>query len=144
MIAVADAGEPRAREKRIEVRWRDMDAFGHVNNAVFLTYLEEVRDEWLERALAGAGDPMGFVLAGVNIRYRRPLTQQDDVVTARCWPVKMGRSSVHTRESLETLGGEIAAEAESVIVAVDGNTGRVRPLTAAERLALERALTPQR
>ncbi|MEA2268861.1 MAG: acyl-CoA thioester hydrolase, partial [Solirubrobacteraceae bacterium] len=33
--------------KRIEIRWRDVDNYGHVNNAVYLTYLEEVRDEWL-------------------------------------------------------------------------------------------------
>src|SRR6266581_272012 len=52
-------------EKRIEVRWRDMDAFGHVNNAVYLTYLEEVRDEWLERALAGVADTWHFVLVRV-------------------------------------------------------------------------------
>jgi len=38
-------------EKRIEVRWRDVDNYGHVNNAVYLTYLEEVRDEWLARTL---------------------------------------------------------------------------------------------
>ena len=36
-------------EKRIEIRWRDLDAYGHVNNAVYPTYLEECRDEWLER-----------------------------------------------------------------------------------------------
>ena len=38
-------------EKRIEIRWRDQDAYGHVNNAVYLTYLEEARDEWLEQTL---------------------------------------------------------------------------------------------
>jgi acyl-CoA thioester hydrolase len=141
---MAVAGKGQVHEKRIEIRWRDMDAFGHVNNAVFLTYLEEVRDEWLEGALAGAGDPMGFVLAGVTIRYRRPLTQGDDMVTARCWSVKLGRSSIHTRESLETSKGEIAAQAESVIVAIDRNSGRARPLAAAERSALERTLSPRR
>ena len=138
---MAGSGKALVHEKRIEVRWRDMDAFGHVNNAVFLTYLEEVRDEWLEGALAGAGDPMGFVLAGVTIRYRRPLTQGDDTITARCWPVKLGRSSIHTRESLETLQGEVAAQAESVIVAIDRDTGRARPLAEAERSALERTIT---
>ena len=39
-------------EKRIEVRWRDVDNYGHVNNAVYLTYLEEVRDEWLARTIS--------------------------------------------------------------------------------------------
>ena len=37
-------------EKRIEIRWRDVDAYQHVNNAVYATYLEECRDEWLEAA----------------------------------------------------------------------------------------------
>ena len=40
-----------AFEKRIEIRWRDLDAYGHVNNAVYLNYLEEARDEWLNRTL---------------------------------------------------------------------------------------------
>jgi len=131
---------PHGHEKRIEIRWRDMDAFGHVNNAVYLTYLEEVRDEWFELAMAGAGDAMDFVLGGVSIRYRRPLTQGDDAVTATCRPVKLGGSTVHTRESILTRDGEVAAESESVIVAIDRRTGRSRPLTAAERSALERSL----
>ena len=42
---------PSAFTKRIEIRWRDMDAFKHVNNAVYATYFEEVRDEWLLDAL---------------------------------------------------------------------------------------------
>ena len=37
---------PSVHTKRIEIRWRDMDAFRHVNNSVYLTYLEETRDEW--------------------------------------------------------------------------------------------------
>ena len=41
-------------EKRIEIRWRDLDAYGHVNNAVYSTYLEECRDEWLEAAIGSA------------------------------------------------------------------------------------------
>ena len=53
-------------EKQIEIRWRDQDAYGHVNNAVYLTYLEEVRDEWLERALGEAGDAWGYVTARVR------------------------------------------------------------------------------
>ena len=40
-------------EKRVEIRWSDVDAFGHVNNAVYATYLEECRDEWLDAAIGG-------------------------------------------------------------------------------------------
>lgn len=40
-----------AHEKTVEIRWRDVDAYLHVNNAVYATYLEECRDEWVERTL---------------------------------------------------------------------------------------------
>ena len=42
--------------KRIEIRWRDMDGFGHVNNAVYLTYLEEARDQFLTELLGHVTD----------------------------------------------------------------------------------------
>ena len=127
-------------EKQIEIRWRDQDAYGHVNNAVYLTYLEEVRDEWLERALGESGDAWGYVTARVAIDFRRELTQDDDAIVARLWLTRIGTSSVTTREEIVTVGGELAAEAEAVLVARDTETGRSRPLSDAERAALEREL----
>ena len=127
-------------EKQIEIRWRDQDAYGHVNNAVYLTYLEEVRDEWLERALGDSGDAWGYVTARVAIDFRRELTQDDDAIVARLWLTRIGTSSVTTREDIVTVGGELAAEAEAVLVARDTETGRSRPLSDAERAALEREL----
>ncbi|MGH3024543.1 MAG: acyl-CoA thioesterase [Gaiellaceae bacterium] len=126
-------------EKEIEIRWRDLDAYGHVNHAVFATYLEEVRDEWLERALGRDGDLWDYVVARVAIDYRRELTLEDDRVLARCRLDSLGTSSVRTREELVTSGGETAAEAEAVLVALDRETGRSRPLTSDERSALEAA-----
>jgi acyl-CoA thioester hydrolase len=125
-------------EKQIEIRWRDQDAFGHVNNAVYLTYLEEVRDEWLERALGDSGDAWGYVTARVAIDFRRELTQDDEAIVARLWLTRIGTSSVTTREEIVTVGGELAAEAEAVLVARDTETGRSRPLSGDERAALER------
>ena len=127
-------------EKRIEIRWRDMDAFRHVNNAVFLTYLEECRDEFMAGALAGVGDLDDFVLARVAIDYRRPLTQDHDVVVVRCRLEHVGRSSVGTREEILTAGGELAAQAESVMVPVRAEEPGARPLTEAERVAFEALL----
>ena len=127
-------------EKQIEIRWRDQDAYGHVNNAVYLTYLEEVRDEWLERALGDAGDAWGYVTARVAIDFRRELTQDDDAVVARLWLTRIGTSSLTTREEIVTVGGELAAEAEAVLVARDTETGRSRPLSDPERAVLEREL----
>ena len=105
-------------EKRIEIRWRDLDAMNHVNNAVYLTYLEEARDEWLERSLGEAGASWRYVVARVAIDFRRELSLEDDEVVASCTLARLGTSSVTTREELRA-GGELAAEAEAVLVAVD-------------------------
>jgi len=126
-------------EKEIEIRWRDLDPYGHVNNAVYLTYLEEVRDEWLDRALGDAGGAWDYVIARVEIDFRRELTQADGRLVARCVLDSLGTSSVRTREELVTGAGELAAEAHAVLVARDPGTRRSRPLTDDERAALERA-----
>lgn len=125
--------------KQIEIRWRDVDAYHHVNNAVYATYLEECRDEWLERALGGEGDIWDFVLARVAIDFRRELRQSDDEVVVSCRLDRIGTSSLTTREEIRTRAGELAAEAEAVLVARDRQNGRSRPLSEAERKALEDA-----
>jgi acyl-CoA thioester hydrolase len=124
-------------QKRIEIRWRDLDAYDHVNNAVYLTYLEEARDEWLERALGREGAAWGYVLARVAIDFRRELRQEDDEVVASCSLARLGTSSVTTREELRTASGELAAEAEAVLVAQDRESRKTRPLSEDERRALE-------
>jgi acyl-CoA thioester hydrolase len=126
-------------EKRIEIRWRDIDAYQHVNNAVYATYLEECRDECMELVLGDDGDLWDFVLARVAIDFRRELRQEDDVVVASCRVARVGNSSVTTREEIRTTDGELSAEAEAVLVARDRETGRSRPITEVERAALERA-----
>ena len=124
----------------IPIRWRDVDNYGHVNNAVYLTYLEEVRDEWLERALGDAGDAWGYVTARVAIDFRRELTQDDDALLVRTRLVRIGTSSLTFREEIVSLAGWVAADAESVVVARDSDTGRSRPLTDGERSALTAVL----
>jgi acyl-CoA thioester hydrolase len=124
-------------EKRIEIRWRDLDAYNHVNNAVYLTYLEEARDEWLERSLGNEGSAWGYVLARVAIDFRRELTLEDDEVLATCALAGLGSSSVTTREELRTEDGELAAKAEAVLVAVEQASRTPRPLSESERAALE-------
>lgn len=127
-------------EKRIEIRWRDVDAFRHVNNAVYATYLEEARDEWMERALGSVADMWDFVLARVAIDFRRELVQADDAALVRVSLDRIGTSSITLREEIRKTDGTLSAEAESVIVARDRETGRSRPLTDDERAALERAV----
>jgi acyl-CoA thioester hydrolase len=120
------------QRKRIEIRWRDLDGFGHVNNAVFLTYLEECRDEFLQRRL---DDPPGrgeYMVVRIAIDYRSQITMDDDWVEAEVGVARVGRSSVTLAERILT-GPErrLAAEAETVVVRYDWETGRARALDSA-------------
>ena len=124
-------------EKRIEIRWNDLDVYGHVNNAIYLTYLEEVRDEWLGGRLGDPDEIWNWVLARVEIDYRRELSLVDDVVVASCRLDRVGNSSLTTHEEVRTADGELAAEAKAVLVARDRESGCSRPLTPVERAALE-------
>jgi acyl-CoA thioester hydrolase len=127
-------------EVRIPIRWRDMDAYGHVNNAVYLNFLEECRDAWVQAVLSRVADPWDFVLVHVGIDYRRELTQADGEVVVRCRLDSFGRASIHTREEIAKGDGTIAAEAESVIVPRDANAMKARSLTEAERSLLRREM----
>jgi acyl-CoA thioester hydrolase len=127
-------------EKEIEIRWRDLDVYGHVNHVVFLTYLEEARDEWLGRALGDPAKIWDYVVARVAIDYKRELSLEDDIVVATCRLESIGRSSLRTHEEVVTRDGEKAAVAEAVLVARDPEAGGARPLTDDERASLERAL----
>ena len=123
-------------EKRIEIRWSDLDGYAHVNHAVYVTYLEEVRDEWLAVTLAPGGDGWDHFLVHLEIDYRRQLTHADDVVVAGVEAASLGTSSLTTREEIRTAAGELVAEASAVVVAVDPATGASRPLTDGERALL--------
>lgn len=128
-------------EIRVEIRWRDMDAYGHVNNAVYLNYLEECRDRWVHKVLGPVSEhPEDFVLARVAIDFRNELKQEDEAVIVRCRLAGVGRSSVRAREEILKLDGTVSAESESVVVPRDPETGRSRALTDGERRALEAEL----
>lgn len=127
-------------ERRVELRWRDLDAYGHVNNAVYLNYLEEARDAWVQEVLGKVTETWDFVLARVAIDFKQELKQEDGAVVVRCALDSFGRSSVRTREEIVKQDGTISAVAESVIVARDPKGGRSRPLNDAEREALDREL----
>jgi acyl-CoA thioester hydrolase len=125
-------------EITIPIRWRDVDAYGHVNNAVFLNYLEEARDRLVE-SLFGAR-AWDFVIARVAIDYRSELNQMDREATVRCRVTGFGTSSVRTSEEVVKPDGIVSAEAESVVVPRDPATGGSRPLTEDEKAILKRAI----
>ena len=106
-------------EKRIEIRWRDMDGFRHVNNAVFLTYLEDARIAFLQPFGA---DPAGMILARVEVDFRAPL-QVGDEIEIGVRPAKVGEKSFELEYEVRA-GQTVAAEAKTVLVSYDYETGR--------------------
>ena len=123
-------------EVPIHIRWRDVDFYGHVNNAVYLTYLEEARDHWVETTLPGTN----FVIVRIAIDYRRELSLEDEDVVVTCRGTGYGTSSIRTAERVIAKAGWVAAESESVIVAHDEAQRQARPLTAAEKTTLDRSI----
>jgi len=104
---------------RETVRFRDVDAMGHVNNAVFLTYLEEARIAFLQPFGA---EPEGMILARVEIDFRAPL-QEGEEIEIGVRPAKVGEK----RSELEyevRADKTVAAEAKTVLVSFDYETGR--------------------
>jgi acyl-CoA thioester hydrolase len=80
-------------ELPMRIRWRDVDSYGHVNNAVYLTYLEEARDRWVEETLPGTN----FVIVRIAIDYRRELALADEEVNVTCRGIGYGASSIRIR-----------------------------------------------
>ncbi len=124
-------------EKRIEIRWADLDGFGHVNQAVYLTYAEEVVDDWFRATLGlSPGTVWDYVAARNALDYRSELRQSDVCAVGTVELVAVGTKSVTLKVTLSAPDGRLATEIESVVVAVDGKGGPSRPLTGAERQAL--------
>ena len=124
-------------EKRIEIRWRDLDAYGHVNQAVYLTFAEEVLDDWFRGRLGREpGTVWDYVARRTAIDYLGELRLSDRVAVGWAELVKLGRTSVTAKVRLSAPDGRVATELELVVVAIDGRGGAPRPLTDAEREAL--------
>jgi acyl-CoA thioester hydrolase len=124
-------------EKRIDIRWRDLDAYGHVNQAVYLTFAEEVLDDWLQQRLGRRpGLALDYVAARTTIEYRSELRLPDVQAVGTVELVRLGSKSITSKVTLSAPDGRVAAEVELVVVAIDGRGGESRLLTDAERAAL--------
>jgi acyl-CoA thioester hydrolase len=101
----------------VDVRFRDLDLMGHVNNAVYASYLEEARVAYYDDVIGVGVRELGFVLARLEIDYERPVRHGDEVrVGLRT--ADLGERSMETEYLIEA-DGDTAATAESVQVAVD-------------------------
>ena len=117
---------------RLEVRFRDCDAMGHTNNAVYLTYLEQARfSHW--RSLWGFGDPRtppdlpGVILARAEIDYQRP-TRYGDVLEVRLTVVDIGRTSFRYDYEILDEQGRTVLSAKTVQVMYDYASERPVPI----------------
>lgn len=105
-------------EHQLSLRWRDVDALGHVNHAVFLTYLEEGRDAFYVQAL---GRDPHYVVARVEIDLRAEVRYTVRQLRVRIVAERVGTTSLTTRETILTPAGVTAAEARVVTVLWDAN-----------------------
>ena len=125
-------------EHHVDVRWRDVDALGHVNHAVFLTYLEEGRDAFFVETLRS--DPE-YVVVRIEIDLRAEVRLSDRRVTVCVAVESLGTTSITTRETIFLPSGEVAAEARVVTVRWNAEERKPAPLTEAERERLNAAIT---
>lgn len=120
-------------EHLVAVRWRDTDALGHVNHAVFLTYLEEGRDAYFTLALGS--DPT-YVVARLEVDLRAEVRLPDRQVMVQIEAERLGTTSLTTRERIITASGQVAAEGRVVSVRWNPASRRPIPFTDAERARL--------
>lgn len=122
------------------LRWSDMDAFGHVNNVVFLRYLEEARIDFMFRLAPGEGSASftgGSVVARHEIDYLRPLVHRHEPVVVETWVTKIGAASLTVAYEVKDEG-TVYVRASTIVVPYNLAEGRPRRISAEERSFLER------
>ena len=120
---------------RIQTRWPDFDALGHLNHAVYHVYLDEARDEAL-RNTVGDFNAWPNVVVHASIDYRREVALGVREIIVHTQIAEVRRSSVRFEQAIVTPDGELAAEAEAVLVAWNPKTRRSREITLEERQRL--------
>jgi acyl-CoA thioester hydrolase len=119
----------------VEIRWSDVDAYGHVSHIAIVALAEHARSRWLDGVL-GTEQTWDYAIARLELDYRSPLLFADRHARVSIEPGRVGTSSVALRETVSAPDGRIVAEIASVIVAWDAAGARSRPLTDGERAKL--------
>lgn len=105
-------------ESELKVRFRDLDPLGHVNNAVYASYCEQARIEFLREVFEM--EEMNIVLANIEIDYRRPIEGLGEL-TVGLDVTEVGNSSFEMSYELR-FDGEVVATASTVLVVIDPET----------------------
>ena len=121
----------------ISVRWRDMDSMGHVNNAKYISYLEEARVRWM-LGVEGVAmtDRIAPVVAATNVNYKRPLVWPNDILV-ELFVERLGSSSVIIGHRILDQKDEdvLYSDGNVVVVWIDTQTGKSASLPDAVRAA---------
>jgi acyl-CoA thioester hydrolase len=121
----------------IQATLRDTDAFGHVNNAVYVSWFEEVRTSYVcaRRGLKAAAE-VDFILASTTVHFRSPVFLLE-TIEMRCAPVRIGRSSWELAyEGRDKAAGRLVVEGVSTQVQYDYATRKSAPIPDAWRALL--------
>lgn len=124
---------------QVQLRWRDMDMLGHLNQSVYHELLEEGRAALItEIAHRVGGDPThgAYVLAHVDLDYRHEVRKDHREVEVIVRLAQVGKSSLHLEHEIRLPDGTLAASGKTVLVAWDPTTRGKRMLTEAELTAL--------
>jgi acyl-CoA thioester hydrolase len=119
----------------VEIRWSDVDAYGHVSHIAIVALAEHARSRWLDAVLE-TERTWDYAIARLELDYRAPLLFADRFAHVELVAERAGTSSVALRETVSAPDGRIVAEIASVIVAWDAAGARSRPLTDHERAKL--------
>ena len=113
----------------IALRWRDLDAFNHVNNSNFMTYLEEARIRWFESLdEEWVTERTAPLLAAVQMNYRVPIPYPAEVIV-ELFADRVGSTSVTIGHTIASADGTTQyADGHVVMVWVDRASGRPTPL----------------
>ena len=124
---------PREGRVRIPIRWRDLDALGHVNQSVYHELLEEGRGALFTRL---GENSFPFVLVHVEVDYRAEVRRDHEWVEVITRVERVGSKSVALEERIERSDGVVATDGRSVLVAWDPAARTSRELSDSERSAL--------
>jgi acyl-CoA thioester hydrolase len=121
----------------LSVRWRDLDAFNHVNNSQYLSYLEEARLHWMMTVPGqGLDDHVAPVVAAANLNYRRPIEWPAEVAI-ELFVERLGNTSLSIGHRIVDARDPavLYCDGHVVMVWIDRNNGRAAPLPDAVRVA---------
>lgn len=111
-----------------EVTWRDLDAAGHVNNAVFLTYFEHGRTVyWLDMTAGESPGDIGFIVARTECDFIRQLSLRERIeIGTRIG--RIGNTSIEFDAEVRLRSGELAARGRVVVVHFSWQANRKTPI----------------